>query len=213
MLRICHSNSELLYDWPFTSNQFVYAPRISRLTTRDFGGELNPCGHSSYVTSSLTRGWVCLLWIGFTSPLHSSRAVNIEVLYLSIVNMSVIAVRFATRWCAHVHDCNHPFWNVTRFLLASSHLKFSSSPKVLPLWNLALSGLPIHLHGFQYCFHGYIIHLFATGTNITATGLRIILELVVGKKKEGTVWLNWSAPEQGPVAGSGEHGNEPSGSI
>jgi hypothetical protein len=27
--------------------------------------QLNPCGHSPYVTSSLTRGWVCLSWIGF----------------------------------------------------------------------------------------------------------------------------------------------------
>jgi hypothetical protein len=27
--------------------------------------QLNPCSHSAYVTSSLTRGWVCLLRIGF----------------------------------------------------------------------------------------------------------------------------------------------------
>jgi hypothetical protein len=27
--------------------------------------QLNLCGHSPYVTFSLTRGWVCLLWIGF----------------------------------------------------------------------------------------------------------------------------------------------------
>jgi hypothetical protein len=27
--------------------------------------QLNPCRHSPYVTSSLTRGWVCLLWMGF----------------------------------------------------------------------------------------------------------------------------------------------------
>jgi hypothetical protein len=26
---------------------------------------LNPCGHSPYVTASLTRRWVCLLWICF----------------------------------------------------------------------------------------------------------------------------------------------------
>jgi hypothetical protein len=25
--------------------------------------QVNPCGHSPYVTSSLTRRWVCLLWI------------------------------------------------------------------------------------------------------------------------------------------------------
>jgi hypothetical protein len=27
--------------------------------------QLGPCGNSPYVISSLTRGWVCLLWIGF----------------------------------------------------------------------------------------------------------------------------------------------------
>jgi hypothetical protein len=27
--------------------------------------QLNLCGHSPHVTSSLTRGWVCLSWIGF----------------------------------------------------------------------------------------------------------------------------------------------------
>jgi hypothetical protein len=25
--------------------------------------QLNPCGHSYYVTSSLRKGWICLLWI------------------------------------------------------------------------------------------------------------------------------------------------------
>jgi hypothetical protein len=28
-----------------------------------FFSQLNPCGHSSYVTSSLTRRWICLLRI------------------------------------------------------------------------------------------------------------------------------------------------------
>jgi hypothetical protein len=25
--------------------------------------QLNPCDHSPYVTSSLTKGWICLLWV------------------------------------------------------------------------------------------------------------------------------------------------------
>jgi hypothetical protein len=29
--------------------------------------QLNPHSHSHYIMSSLTRGWVCLLWIGFAS--------------------------------------------------------------------------------------------------------------------------------------------------
>jgi hypothetical protein len=57
-------SQELLYDWRFTANQFILEPSPLRPTTRVFS-PLNPRGHSSYVTSSLTRGWICLLWIGF----------------------------------------------------------------------------------------------------------------------------------------------------
>jgi hypothetical protein len=48
------SNSELLYDWRFTANQFALASNPLRPTTRDFF-QLNPCGNSSHVTSSLAR--------------------------------------------------------------------------------------------------------------------------------------------------------------
>jgi hypothetical protein len=52
---------ELLYDWRFTANQFVLATSPLRLTTSNFCPQLNTCGHSSYVRSSLTRGRVCHL--------------------------------------------------------------------------------------------------------------------------------------------------------
>jgi hypothetical protein len=55
------SESELLYDWQFTANQFVLATSPLRLTTSNFFFQLNTCGYSPYVTSSLTRGWVCRL--------------------------------------------------------------------------------------------------------------------------------------------------------
>jgi hypothetical protein len=55
------SESELLYDWRFTANQFVLAPSPLRLTISNFILQLNTCGYSPYVTSSLTRGWVCCL--------------------------------------------------------------------------------------------------------------------------------------------------------
>jgi hypothetical protein len=55
------SESELLYDWRFTSNQFVLAPSPLRLTARYVLPQLNTCGHSPYITSSLKRGWVCHL--------------------------------------------------------------------------------------------------------------------------------------------------------
>jgi hypothetical protein len=52
---LIYSMSKLLYDWRFTANQFVLAPRRLRPTTRDFFFQLNSCGNSPYVTSSLTR--------------------------------------------------------------------------------------------------------------------------------------------------------------
>jgi hypothetical protein len=42
------------------------APGSLRLMTRDFYFQLNLCSHNPYVRSCLMRGWVCLLWIGFT---------------------------------------------------------------------------------------------------------------------------------------------------
>jgi hypothetical protein len=53
--------SELLYDWRFTANQFVLARSPLRLTTSNFIFQIITCGYSLYVTSSLTRGWVCRL--------------------------------------------------------------------------------------------------------------------------------------------------------
>jgi hypothetical protein len=53
------SESELLYDWQFTANQFILATTPLRLTTSNFIFELNTCCYSPHVTSSLTRGWIC----------------------------------------------------------------------------------------------------------------------------------------------------------
>jgi hypothetical protein len=60
VIRSSNSESELLYDWWFIANQFFLVTRPLRLTTSDFV-QLNTCGHSPYVTSSLTRGSVCHL--------------------------------------------------------------------------------------------------------------------------------------------------------
>jgi hypothetical protein len=51
------SESDLLYDWRFTANQFVFTSLLG-FTTSNFILELNICGYSPYVTSFLTRGWV-----------------------------------------------------------------------------------------------------------------------------------------------------------
>jgi hypothetical protein len=57
---LSESESELLYDWRFTANQFVLAPSRLRLTHRLFS-QLNTSGHRPYITFSLTIGWVCHL--------------------------------------------------------------------------------------------------------------------------------------------------------
>jgi hypothetical protein len=55
------SESELLYDWRFTASQFVLATGPLRLPASNFIFQLNACGYSPYVTSSLMRGRVCRL--------------------------------------------------------------------------------------------------------------------------------------------------------
>jgi hypothetical protein len=62
------SESELLYDWRFTASQFVLATSSLRLTTSNSLFQLNTCGYSPYVASSLTRGWVCCLQLLLVLP-------------------------------------------------------------------------------------------------------------------------------------------------
>jgi hypothetical protein len=61
-----HSKSEakskLLYDWRFTTYQFVLASSPLRPMIMDFF-QLNSCDNCPYVTASLTRRWIYLLWI------------------------------------------------------------------------------------------------------------------------------------------------------
>jgi hypothetical protein len=63
--------SELLYYWRFTANQFVLATSSLRPTTSNFIFQLNTCAYSPYVTSSLTIGWVCRIQL----PLFLASAV------------------------------------------------------------------------------------------------------------------------------------------
>jgi hypothetical protein len=52
---------KLLHEWRFIANQFVLATNPLRLTTSNFMFQLKACSYSPYVTSSLTRGWICRL--------------------------------------------------------------------------------------------------------------------------------------------------------
>jgi hypothetical protein len=55
------SESVLLYDWRFTSKEFVFATSPLRPMTSDFIFQLNTCDYYPHVISSMTRGWVCRL--------------------------------------------------------------------------------------------------------------------------------------------------------
>jgi hypothetical protein len=55
------SESELLSDWRFTGNHFFLVTSPLRLTTSNFIFQPNTCDYSPYVTSSLTRRWICHL--------------------------------------------------------------------------------------------------------------------------------------------------------
>jgi hypothetical protein len=55
------SESELLYYWRYTANEYVLATSPLRLKTSNFIFQVNTCNYSPYVTSPLTRDWVCRL--------------------------------------------------------------------------------------------------------------------------------------------------------
>jgi hypothetical protein len=57
----CYRERKLLYDKRFTAHQFVLVTSPLRGTTINFIFQLNTCCYGPYVTSSLTRGWVCRL--------------------------------------------------------------------------------------------------------------------------------------------------------
>jgi hypothetical protein len=80
--------SKLLCNLRFTANQFVLAPSPLTLTAI-FYFQLNPCVHSPYVTSSLTREWICrlqlLLALANTVNLGSvSRGTHVHILLSQI---------------------------------------------------------------------------------------------------------------------------------
>jgi hypothetical protein len=68
---LTESESELLCGWRFSANQFVLATGLLRPTTSNFIFQLNTCGYSPYITSSLKRGWVCRLQLLLSSPAQS----------------------------------------------------------------------------------------------------------------------------------------------
>jgi hypothetical protein len=97
--------SALLHGWRFTTNQFVLGPSPLRLKTTFFW-QLNPCGHSTYVTFSLTREWVCLLWLGlkafrkffFLKPIET-----VHILCACVCMYECLYMYVCMYVCVHVH--------------------------------------------------------------------------------------------------------------
>jgi hypothetical protein len=64
----------------------------------------NPCGHSPFVTSPLTIGWVCLLPTGFASPL-SSVLIEHVTCYWKFFLVHYIQALSQFRVCKAFHVC------------------------------------------------------------------------------------------------------------
>jgi hypothetical protein len=135
------SKSKLLYDWLFTANQNVLSSSPLRPTTRNFFPQLNPCGISPYVTSSLMRRWVCLLWIclAFRQVLNrSSLPGSLYTLPVTMENVSFhgnvltkpLASNALVRCCGNV--CLASRWLAMDFRSSSSIPDFG---RHVTIWN------------------------------------------------------------------------------
>jgi hypothetical protein len=96
------SESELLYDWRFTVNQFVLAPSLLRLTTRVlFFLQHNPYGDSPWVTISLTRRRACLLWVclAFVKCTYRTYSMSLKILPFTIYTSPLSVQALQCRSC------------------------------------------------------------------------------------------------------------------
>jgi hypothetical protein len=97
------SESEFLYDWRFTTNQFVLVTSPLRLTTSNFFFQLNTCGYGPYVTSSLRRRWVChlQLLLGLASAFilrSESHGTHDHILLSQIRDFPNLEGQVANKW-------------------------------------------------------------------------------------------------------------------
>jgi hypothetical protein len=85
MLRHVDLRLDLRHLPPPSSNRETVCLGIKPHETHDqnFFSQLNPCDISPYATSSLTRGWVCLLWMCLTF-----RQVYVSHMYSTLLKKS-----------------------------------------------------------------------------------------------------------------------------
>jgi hypothetical protein len=93
-----------------TSRLAVYGQTVRlgskplRITTRVLFLRLTACGHILYVTSSQTRGWVCLLWIclDFVKSRYRTYNILLEILPCALYTSPVSVEDLQSRLCIHV---------------------------------------------------------------------------------------------------------------
>jgi hypothetical protein len=93
---------------------------------------VNPCGHSPYVTPSLTRRWGCLLWI-YTWPFVKCRYRTYNML-LKIFLWHFIQVFWQYRLCKahHAYLCyNGSLADSTEILVPDIESRYGSHTKYL----------------------------------------------------------------------------------
>jgi hypothetical protein len=104
-----NSNSHNLYSRPakvrVTLRLAVYrqsvrlGAKLLEAHHQRFFFQLDPCGYSPCVTSSLTRGWVSLLWIGFVFVKRTYRTCSYSMLLKIVPYALYIKVLCQSRIC------------------------------------------------------------------------------------------------------------------
>jgi hypothetical protein len=122
---------------------------------QSFHFQLNPCGHSPYVTSFLTRGWICLVWIGFTSPLSSVRIAH-KACFWKFFLVHYIQFLCQSRLC----KADHAYLTYLMLQRQLSHLTAEGvtaakfKPHIFYVWlHLLLCCEYVHSHDFVWLLH------------------------------------------------------------
>jgi hypothetical protein len=100
--------SKLLCDCRFTANRFILALSLLGLTTRDVF-HMNSCGHSPYVTSSLTRRWVLshinILLFAFVKCTYRTYSILLKSLTFALYTSPLSVRALQSRSClSYVSD-------------------------------------------------------------------------------------------------------------
>jgi hypothetical protein len=132
------SKSKLLYDWQFTANQFCLGFKALETHDQRFF-QLNSYSNSPYVTSYLTRRWVCLLWICLAfRQMYVSYIYQITENYsFCIIYKSSVSIGFAKQIMPILRILCYNVSLVTWIVLSLTITKFK--PFIFSITGFALS--------------------------------------------------------------------------